>query len=181
MFRQSFLLFALVFLIGSAVFAQGIAFGPQLGFQKARDADEGKLMIGGAIRAKLSPALGIEGSINYRHENYGEDFLTVRSWPVMLTGMFYPFPVIYAAMGAGWYNTTFDYAKTLNDDGIDDETTQEVGWHFGGGVEIPFGELTKVKADIRYVFLDYDFNEIPGRGGTKSDFYMITIGLLIGM
>jgi opacity protein-like surface antigen len=157
--------------------AQSIGLGPQLGFYKARDADNGSIMGGVACRLKLTPVLGAEASINYRQEKYANDAVTVRSWPVMVTGLIYPLPVVYGAMGVGWYNSTFDY----NVPSLADETKQKFGWHFGAGVELPAGPKIKLTGDIRYVFLNYDFKQIPGSGDLKSDFFVITVGFLFGL
>jgi len=184
MSKKIFLILAVALSVAMAsqVSAQGIGIGPQVGYHKSKDADEGKIMGGLAIRAKLLPALGIEGSINYRHEKFADGTLTVRSWPIMVTGLLYPLPIVYGAIGAGWYNTTFDF-KVDDDVPIvgDDETKQEVGWHFGGGLELPLASKTKLTADIRYVFLNYDFEEIPGRGDVDSNFYVVTAGFLFGL
>jgi outer membrane protein W len=144
------------------------------------DAEESKIMGGVALRLKLSPALGIEGSIHYRQEKYAGEMLTVRSWPVMVTGLIYPLPILYGAIGAGWYNTTFDYNQTVLEI-IEDETTQEFGWHFGVGLELPLGRRTKLSGDIRYVFLDYKFESLPGADDLKSDFYVISAGIFFGL
>jgi opacity protein-like surface antigen len=159
--------------------AQGLGLGPQVGFHKAKDADEGKLMGGLALRMKLTPALGVEGSINYRQEKFNDETLTVRSWPVMVTGLFYPVPVAYGAIGAGWYNTKFDYTSSDGASNLE-ETQQEFGWHFGGGVELPLGASTKLAGDVRYVFLNYNFDKVPG-AEVECDFYVITMGLLFGL
>lgn len=181
--RRIVFVLAFVLMTSSFVSAQGLGLGPQLGFQKAADAEEGKLMGGVALRMKLSPALGVEGSINYRQEEYEDGAVTVKSWPVMVTGMVYPIPVAYGLIGAGWYNTTMDYDEDmfLGVVEIEDETTQNFGWHFGGGVEFPVGTNMKLAADIRYVFLDYDFEEAPGSEDVESDFFMINVGLLFGL
>jgi len=170
----------MIFVLSSTGYTRGLGVGPQLGYQKAKDADNGKLMFGGAIRARLTPALGVEGSINYRQEKYGDGALTVKSWPVMVTGLYYPIPIIYGAVGAGWYNTKFDYSSELNEF-VKDKSSQEFGWHFGAGVEIPAGISTKLTADIKYVFLNYDFKEVPGLGNIDSNFYIINLGLLFGL
>ncbi len=162
-------------------YGQGLKLGPQLGMQKAVDAENGTVMVGGAVRMKLTPSLGAEGSINYRREKYADGNVTVKSWPVMLTGLFYPIPIAYGAAGFGWYNTTFDYDLDVPFADDKDETEQEVGWHFGGGVELPIGPRTILTGDIRYVFLNYDFEEIPGSDDIESDFYVITVGLLFGL
>ncbi len=158
--------------------AAGICLGPQAGYYKVKGADEGDFMYGAAVRMKLLPLIGVEASINYREEKYGDDVVTVRSWPVMVTGLIYPLPMIYGAAGMGWYNTTVDYDQTLPPL-LEDDTVQKVGWHFGGGVELPAGPV-KLTADVRYVFLDYEFEDMPGGEDTESNFYVITAGILFG-
>ncbi len=176
--RATFLLFILSALIMTApAGAQGIYFGPQAGYQKASGADDGDFLGGAALRVKFTPAFGAEGSILYRQEKFSDGDVTVRSWPVQATGFFYPVPYVYAAVGGGWYHTTFDYRSALNDAGTPDNTTENFGWHFGGGVEIPLGNTLALTGDIRYVFLDYDFKGLPGRD-IDSDFFMVTAGLL---
>ncbi len=162
--------------VAEGVRAQGIYIGPQAGYQRARDADEGDFLGGIALRTKFSQAFGVEGSINYRQEEFEDDAVTVRSWPVMVTGLIYPIPFVYGSVGGGWFHTTFDYSDELNDAGTNDNTESEFGWHFGGGVEIPLGRVA-LAADIRYVFLDYDFDGLPGRD-IDSNFYMVTLGIL---
>ena len=182
MWKRTLLIVGLITLVAAQVNAQSIGLGPQVGYYKARDADEGNFMGGAACRLKLTPVLGVEASINYRQETYADDALTVRSWPVMVTGLIYPLPMVYGAIGAGWYNTTFDY----NQDkfplwAVKDETKQEFGWHFGGGLEVPIGPNFKLAADVRYVFLDYDFEKIPGSDDLNSNFTVVTVGFLFGL
>jgi hypothetical protein len=43
------------------------------------------------------------------------------------------------------------------------------------------GEVAKLVGDIRYVFLDYDFDNFPGSNGVKSNFYVVTAGLLFNL
>ncbi len=182
MFRK--MLFVLMFCIGAAGLAgaQNLKFGPQVGYQKAQDADAGKVTFGAALRLKLTSAFGVEGTINYRQEKYSDGALTVRSWPVMASALIYPLPFIHGTMGAGWYNTTLDYDQTrLGLNAAKDETTQEFGWHFGGGAELPIGGKSKLAADIRYVFLNYDFKTLPGSRELKNDFYVATVGLMWGL
>jgi hypothetical protein len=153
--------------------------GPQVGFQQARNADNGKWLIGGAARLKFLSVLGGEAAINYRQEEYGHGAVKVISWPVMATGLFYPVRFLYGAIGAGWYYTTFDYDQNKFPL-IKDETKQKFGWHFGAGGELPIGSA-KLTADVRYVFLNYDFQQVPGLSGLHSDFFMVTLGILFGI
>jgi len=168
----------------AAVQAQ-ISVGPQVGFYKSKDADAARAMYGAALRLRLSDGLGVEGSIGYRKEEYADGLVTVKSMPVMATGLLYVLPIVYGAVGAGWYNTKIEYNIPTNLLGsairLSNETQQNFGWHFGGGLELPLGKSAKLIGDIRYVFLNYEFKAIPGTGGMKSDFYVITAGLLFNL
>jgi opacity protein-like surface antigen len=179
MWKRTLLLMGLTALMVAPVKAQSINFGPQLGFYKAKSADQSALMGGAALRLKLM-GLGVEASINYRQEKYANGALAVSSWPVMITGLFYPLPIVYGAIGAGWYNLTFNYDQRMLPT-YKDETIKKMGWHFGGGVELPLGSNLKLTGDIRYVFLDYDFKQIPGTGDLKNNFSVITAGVLFGL
>jgi opacity protein-like surface antigen len=154
--------------------------GPHLGIQKAQDAGDANYLVGVTLRAKLMPILGVEGDIGYRQEKYGSDVLTVRSWPVTATGLLYPLPVVYGGIGAGWYNTSLDYASAYNDSGIDDETTQKFGWHLAAGIELAASPGVKLFGDVRYTFIDYNLKRVPDAvlDGTKADFYSVNFGLL---
>ncbi len=176
---MKFAAFAMAALLAGSAGAQDLSIGPQIGYQKAQGAEEGKMMAGAALRLKLSSNFRVEGAINYRQEKFSGGNLTVRSWPVMVTGMIYPLPIMYGAVGAGWYNTKFEYASSNPRIAVED-TRQEVGWHFGGGLEIPLGKRTKLAGDIRYVFLNYDFDQVPGVQ-LDSDFYMLAVGMQFGL
>lgn len=166
---------AAVALSTSAVTAQvGAYLGPQIGYSKSSDTD-GKVLFGAALRVNILSALGVEGSIDYREEDFVDGALTMRSWPVQVSGLFYPLPVIYGIAGVGWYHTTFDFSDSVP---LSDETQREFGWHFGGGAEVPLGSVAKLGVDIRYVFLDYDFEAVPGTDNIDDDFYMVTAGFL---
>jgi hypothetical protein len=154
----------------------GVSFGPQVGVSKSPGKDA-NLIAGAALRLRLIPVIGVDASINYHQEEFAGDGLVVRSWPVQVTGLLYVLPVAYAAMGAGWYMTTFD-VEGAPGVVLEDDTETDFGWHFGGGLEIPLGYTAKLVGDLRYVFIDYDFAAVPGSGEVNSDFYMATAGLL---
>jgi opacity protein-like surface antigen len=184
MYKKLFV-FALVLFFVVQANAQGLSIGPQLGFYKANDADQTKMMYGAAARAKLLPMLGVEGAINYRQESYANDLVKVKSWPITVTGMLYVLPIVYGALGAGWYNVTIDYDQSINDMGFADKTTQKFGWHLGAGAELPLGSA-KLAGDLRYVFLDYKLGEVlkdlPNSDNqVNSNFYVISVSLLFGL
>jgi opacity protein-like surface antigen len=163
--------------------SSSIGIGPQIGYQRAGDADEGSFMYGGFIRLKVSDALGFEGSINYRTEQYANDMVTVRSWPVLASVLFYPVPVVYGIAGAGWYNTTFDFDPGFQQLDLADKTQTNFGWHLGAGVEIPVAESIKLTGDIKYVFLNYDWADLSSTALSdfNSNFYIINVGLSFGL
>jgi opacity protein-like surface antigen len=177
MLKKYLLILGLTLLLAVPLSAQEMSFGPQLGYYKAQDADEGSFMGGVAWRFKLMPALGIEASINYRQEKYADGALTVKSWPIMVTGLIYPLPFVYGAVGAGWYSVTLDYNRNKLPL-FRDKTTEKFGWHFGGGVELPVAEQFNLTADVRYVFLNYDFEDFPGSNNIESNFYVLAFGFL---
>ena len=154
MWKKACLIMGLAVLLVSLVSAQSVSLGPQVGYYKSADSDKGNFMGGAAWRFKFSPMLGLEASINYRQEKLLRmDALTVRSWPVMVTGLIYPLPFVYGAIGAGWYNTTYDYDQDrVAMLALKDETKQEFGWHFGGGVEVPVGSRFKLTATFAMSF-----------------------------
>ncbi len=154
--------------------------GPHLGIQKSDGAEDANYLVGVTLRMKVMPIIGVEGDIGYRQEKYGSGAVTVRNWPVTVTGLLYPLPVIYGGIGGGWYNTTFDYNDTYNDAGFDDETSNEFGWHLAAGLEIPASSRFKLYGDVRFVFLEYKFKDLPEAvlDGKKSDFYSLNFGLL---
>lgn len=154
--------------------------GPHVGFQKTDGADATNYLVGATMRLKLMPVIGVEGNIGYRQEKFGDGAVTVKSWPVTFTGLLYPIPVVYAGLGGGWYSTTFDYADNFNDAGFDDETVREFGYHLVAGIEVPASPKVHVFGDVRFVFLEYDFEDLPGAvlDGADSDFYSINVGLL---
>src|SRR5262249_13254043 len=156
-----------------------LSIGPQVGYQKARDADQGNFMGGAIMRFRLNDVLGLEGSVDYRQEDYAGGGVTVKSLPVMVRGLIYPIPVVSGVIGAGWYNPAFEYNHATYT-GASDETLQKFGWHLGGGTEFPPTSNVRVFADIRYVFIDYDFQKLPGTDGLNGDFYVISAGLLFG-
>jgi outer membrane protein W len=173
---------ALVALMLTQLPAQMVSLGPQLGFQKAQNADEGRFMGGVKMRLNVLPVLTLEASVNYRSESYYNGGLKVSSWPVMITALYYPLPIVYGAIGTGWYNTSFTYDHNRLPFALfSDETQQKVGWNFGGGVDIPVGPNATLNADLRYVFINYNFQSVPGFGEVKSDFYVFSVSLLFGL
>lgn len=182
MFKKTVMMIILLFTAFGFINAQGIGIGigPQLGWQKSSSADNGSLMYGAALRLRISDAIGLEGSINYRSEEYANGALNVKTWPIMITGLIYPIQYFYGAIGIGWYNTTFDYGNQPIVQTLQNNTQQNFGWHLGAGLEVPASQTVNITGDIRYVFLNYDFGQLAqaaGSGDLISNFFVITVGV----
>ena len=175
------ILLGILILLPFSARSQSIYIGPHLGIQKAQGAQSASYLVGATLRLKLLPFIGAEGDIGYRQEKFGSGAVTVKEWPVTFTGLFYPLSIIYGGIGGGWYNTTFDYSDTYNQAGFTDETTRKFGWHLAAGVELPASPKIKLFGDIRWVFLDYKFKDLPGAvlDGAKASSYSINVGLLL--
>lgn len=156
-----------------------VGIGPLLGWQKSSSADNGSLIPGIALRLRVSNAIGLEGSISYRSEEYANGALSVKTWPIMITGMIYPLQYFYGALGIGWYNTSFDYGDQQLSQTLTNNTQQNFGWHLGAGLEVPVTETINITSDIRYVLLNYDFGDLEraaNSGDLISNFFVITLG-----
>ncbi|OGU59400.1 MAG: hypothetical protein A2V66_16160 [Ignavibacteria bacterium RBG_13_36_8] len=163
----------LFIVLASQAFAQGIAIGPQLGYQKSKNADEGSVLFGGMVRLKLSPSFAVEGAINYRQEKYNNGTEKVTSYPIMASALIYILPFAYGVAGAGWYNSKYEVGGTS-------ETSSPLGYHVGAGAEIALGSIV-LTGDIRYVFLKYQFENVSSASDLKANFYVIMAGILLDL
>lgn len=172
-------LFLIIFGLIQPTFAV-IGVGPRAGYYEAKDADAGRYFIGAAARLNFL-GLGAEAAIDYRSEKYQDGLLTVQSWPVTVSLIYHPLPIIYGVAGAGWYHTTLKFDEEKLGFKIKNQTKTQMGYHVGVGVELPIGMSSRIAADVRYVFLNYDLEEISGMSKQDADFYAITIGLFWGL
>jgi len=173
MLKKMLLLLILGLIFSTQAYSQSIAIGPQVGYYKAKDADEGSLMFGGMARLYLGGAFAVEGAINYRKEEYMDGAYSITSYPVQASALIYVLPIAYGIAGIGWYNAKYEA-------GSFSETFSDVGYHIGGGAEIPLGSLI-LTGDIRYVFLKYQFDTGYGSMDVEANFFVITAGLLFSL
>lgn len=153
------LLFFALILSSADVWAEGskgvvgkFGLGPRAGYYKSNDADEGNLYFGIQARGRLTPNLAIEGAIDYRKEEFDNGNIVSKSYPILASALLYLLPNStlspYIIGGIGWYNTTVEIK------GADNETSSDIGYHFGAGADIPIAETVVLNFDIRYNFLD---------------------------
>lgn len=143
-----------------------IGFGPRIGYYKAQDADEGNFHFGVQTRLRFGAVMGVEGSVEYRAgQEYGIDDFTVNTSSVPITASLLVFAPVsenfspYGLAGIGAYYTTYNYSSSAESLGLSDDSSFNLGYHLGFGIELPFNENTALNVDYRYLFLNPDENE----------------------
>ena len=174
--KQKLSVIILLILCFAEINAQSLSIGPQIGFINSKGADRAEIMPAVAARLNLI-GLSIEGAIGYKSDKFGSGEVKTTSVPILLTGMLNVLPLIHAEAGIGWYNTKIDYSPALEMLGASDERTQAVGYHIGAGAEVPLGNII-LTGDLRYIFLNVDFNNIAKLSSSNSNYYTINVGLL---
>lgn len=143
-----------------------IGFGPRLGYYKAQDADEGNFHFGFQTRVRFGAVLGAEGSVEYRAgQEFGIDDFSVQTSSVPVTGSLMIFAPLgksvspYGLAGIGAYYTNYNYSDSAEALGFSDDSSFNLGYHLGFGVELPINENTAINVDYRYLFLNPDDNQ----------------------
>ena len=149
--------------VGLAQINNGLGIGPRLGYYEAEDADEGNIFGGLQLRGRFSEYFGIEAAVEYnpKQELGVEGVQTVEVSSVPLTAsalLFLPVSekfVPYGLAGLGAYYNIYD------SEGLDDDldSTFNIGYQLGFGLQIPFNSNVALNADYRYRFLNPDTNE----------------------
>jgi hypothetical protein len=157
---------------------------PSIGITQSTDSHAGdaKAYGGLALRIPVLPFLKAEGGVSYRQDSFGDDLLgndilKVRQWPVTVSGWVAPIPMIYAGGGVGWYHTTFDHNSDVLP--IKDSTTDKVGVHLGGGLDLPIGPQVGLDLNGRYIFMQKDKDNIQVPQTFDPDYWTATVGLAI--
>ncbi len=168
------ILFLMIFAC-SALFAQSFYIGPIAGYNKGNNQDP-TATVSGAIRVSIA-SYGIEGSVGYTSSKFVGGAVEATNYPIMLTLMMHPLPIVYTQAGIGWYNTKLEFSGPLKAIGLADETKSQVGYHVGFGAEIPLGNIL-LTGDIKYIFLDYNLGVLTGLSNSNANFTLISAGLL---
>jgi len=169
-FQRAIAAAALVLLVGAPCAAQvgvGIRMtGVHDDTQIDPDATTQRLY-GLQLRARVSPRIGVEVSVDRRSETSLDETTRVREYPVqgslllfLAKGSFSPFVL----GGVGWYTHILD--DLSGERAIESVTTRQFGYHAGFGAELRMGKHAGVHADYRYTMLhfgdsDADVNPSP--------------------
>jgi hypothetical protein len=169
--------------------AQGAAFGLGARLSMVRSDvhtdDDALRLIGGQIRARLSPKTAVELSLDMRTKTNEALTLRVRDMPVQASLLLFPIAGSFSPYilgGGGWYSHRIE--ALLDNSVLSTETSRDFGWHAGLGAEVRLGRHAGIHADYRYTFLHFgsDDNEdkilgqrfLPGYTGS-----MWTTGLTV--
>lgn len=149
--------------------------GASGGYLRVKDADDGTWF--GGVQARLRAGhFAAEASIQFHQDKYEDGDVVVTQYPVQLTAFLYIIPEgpirPYILGGVGWYYTRIDYRDELNF--IDDDTDRSFGWHFGAGAELFLSSHVSVNADVRYIFIDPDTDQVVD---ADFNYWQISFGL----
>lgn len=139
-----------------------------------RETDDSVGMYGAFMRLG-PPMLSLEAGVDYRNEDFAAG--SVKTWPVTVGLVLSPIPVLYAVAGVGWYHTTLDFVTSAP---FRDETTTAFGYHAGAGMRLPIVPWVSAIADLRYAYVNYDFDEFADALGDfdKGNYVSLNGGLM---
>jgi opacity protein-like surface antigen len=130
---------------------------------------------GAQARLHLGEIFAIEGSADYRKNDFGDT--TVHTYPVQATALMYLLPgkriSPFVLGGAGWYYTSVDGPGGLSD------TQHRFGLHGGGGLQLMLNRHWSIDGTYRYVWLE----RVQSRDESLLDKsfqdagHMVTVGL----
>lgn len=177
--RPWVLVFALVTLmVPAAARAQGFGVGLRIatirGDVDVDPAATAKRFTGGQIRARVSPRMAVELSLDLRSETNDVGTQRVRDYPLQASLLLFPIKGPFSPFvlgGAGWYTHKLE---TLSNDKVTaSASSTKMGWHAGFGAELLLGHHAGVHGDYRYTFLHWDHPSgdvlsglVPSYGGS---------------
>ncbi len=152
--------------------------GPRAAYFDPKDSDDATWMGGAQLRVPFTPALALEGSIDYRKDEYANGAVTVHTYPVQASLLFYLNPnkpvSPYLLGGAGWYFTKVEV------DAINmEESDNRFGLHAGGGLQFWLSPSVSMDGSYRYIWLDNlktQDSSLQNKEFNDSG-HMVTIGL----
>lgn len=167
----------------SALERSGASLGGRYAVFDPKDGDDTTPFGGAQMRFYMSPALALEGSIDYRKDEFANGAVEVLTWPVQASLLLYLMDEDAALSpfllgGAGWYFTT---VKTKIPPLVDESDSDDrFGLHAGGGLQLWFSETVSIDGTYRYIWLEamksQDTASLQDKEYNDSG-HMITAGL----
>jgi len=137
---------------GTGVGENVFSIGPRVTYSSPKDADKGEWSMGAQARLHLTPGLALEGSFDYRSNNYLANLVTVKTYPVQASLLAYLAPggllSPFLLGGAGWYYTQVDGPLGFSN------TTSRFGLHAGVGLEARLSDALSIDGSYRYIWLE---------------------------
>ncbi len=151
----------------------GLGIGARYSYVHNNDLEDNSTMFGAMVRLRHMMFFGLEGALDYRKEEFNNGN-ELKSTPLTASVMLYPVPVAYALAGIGFYRSTLTTTSGA------EASDTKIGYHYGVGAEVPVVPLLKLTGDIRYQFIDYDFEDIPELvDKVEADGYAISAGVIL--
>lgn len=136
-------------------------------FFRSNEADKDDWMTGAQLRFHLNPALTIEGSIDYRKDQFNNGEIDVKTYPIQASLLAYLAPgnIVspFILAGAGWYYTRVEQVSTHAD-----ETRNRFGVHAGAGLEAWLNTYWSIDGSYRYIWTKSI--DVKGLSIDKEDF-----------
>jgi len=127
-------------------------------YYQTGDADDGSIRPGIQVRLRFTENISIEGSADYRDEQFDGGRIKVDGYPFQASGLWYLFgrggvnP--HLIFGGSWYNSESTLTTPL---GLSEKhRSNDFGYHGGLGLELHLTERSFFHGDVRYQFLDVD-------------------------
>lgn len=172
--KQSALLVCVLIAVGAgAAHAQPTKLGIGGRYAYVRNIDsENDVNMGGVLARIRGATFGAEGAVDYRNEDLGGGF-DLKVWPVTASLLIHPLPTVYGLVGLGWYNATLDPPGDV----FEDRTDTQLGYHLGAGLELPVSPNFHFVGDLRYLFVDHDFRDLPEEiGKVEANYFSVNLG-----
>jgi opacity protein-like surface antigen len=128
----------------------GLSLGGRAAYYEPDEADDGEFFGGAQLRLYLSRAIALEGSIDYRRNDFGAT--RIDTFPVQASLLAYILPGMpvnpFLLGGVGWYYTN------IEGPGGFDDTQHRFGVHAGGGLQLFINPYWSIDGTYRFIWLE---------------------------
>jgi opacity protein-like surface antigen len=153
----------LLFMIVAPSLAKPLYFGLGPSYGCYRTGDSGgwndRIGVGSRLRYRW---WGADVEVHYKNERYFNDLVWVRSWPLTVSLLAFPFKFAYAGGGFGTYELYVDYNQSIPGlENLQNASRRRAGFHLCAGVEANMTKTSAVTVEMRYSWIDYRLAPLP--------------------